>query len=167
MAIPVYVPYDEGLVGQVPRPDHGVRVQIAQSLFELAGFGGAALHQSFDLADEREVVSGVQEERGTLPARPQRFHLASVRVAATGSRLVPSGSACRLIAKEPIGLASGSRPEFWAWRGSVDQLEPGRVRQDVDRPVVEGEIERAAAGPQVPDRECGQPLRQRRVDVDP
>ena len=76
MAIPVDIPYDEGLVGEVPRPDHGARVRLAQSPFELAGIHGAAVHHSFHVVDECGVVGRVQEERGTLPARSQRFHLA-------------------------------------------------------------------------------------------
>ncbi len=76
MAIPVHIPYDEGLVGEVPGPDHGARIRLAQSPFELAGLCGAAVHESFHLADERGVVGRVQKERGTFPARPQGFHLA-------------------------------------------------------------------------------------------
>lgn len=74
MAIPVHVPYDEGLIGQVARPDDSTWIRVAQSPFELGGLRDAIVHQIVDLANEGEVVGRVQEERGPLPARPQRFH---------------------------------------------------------------------------------------------
>jgi len=97
MAIPVHIPYDEGLVGQIAGPDHGAWVRSAQSAFQLAGLLDTALHQSFDLADEGDVVGWVQEERGPLPARPQRFHLAEragrrERIAAGAVRFDLAGS---------------------------------------------------------------------------
>jgi len=74
MAIPIYVPYDEGLIGEVARSDDSAWIRVAQSPFELGGLGDAIVHPTLDLADEGEVVGRVQEERGPRPARPQRFH---------------------------------------------------------------------------------------------
>jgi hypothetical protein len=74
MAIPVHVPYDEGLIGEVARPDDGTWIRVAQPPFELGGLRDAIVHQTVDLANEAEVVGRVQEERGPRPARPQQFH---------------------------------------------------------------------------------------------
>jgi hypothetical protein len=74
MAIPVHVPYDEGLIGEVARPDDSTWIRAAQSPFELGGIRDAIVHQPVDLGNEGEVVGRVQEERGPRPAWPQRFH---------------------------------------------------------------------------------------------
>jgi hypothetical protein len=97
MAIPVHVPYDEGLIGEVARPDNSIWIRVAQSPFELGGLRDAIVHQPVDLANEAEVVGRVQEERGPSPAWPQRFHHPDAagrgeRIAAGGDRFDLSGA---------------------------------------------------------------------------
>jgi hypothetical protein len=74
MTIPVHVPYDEGLIREVARPDDGTWIRVAQSTFELGCLCDAFIHQTVHLANEGEVVGRVQEERGPNPARPQGLH---------------------------------------------------------------------------------------------
>jgi hypothetical protein len=97
MAIPVHIPYDEGLIGQVARPDHGLWIGLAQSPFELGCIRHAIVHPALDLAHEGEIVGRVQKERGPRPAWPQRFHRADRaggddRIAAGGIRFDLAGA---------------------------------------------------------------------------
>jgi hypothetical protein len=97
MAIPVHVPYDEGLIGKVARSDDSTGIRDAQSPFELGGLRDAIVHQPVDLANEVEVVGRVQEERGPRPAWPQRFHHgdgagSGDRIAAGAARFALAGA---------------------------------------------------------------------------
>ena len=141
MAIPVHIPYDEGLVREVARPDNSTGKRVAQSPFELGGLRDAIVHQTVDFAYESEVVGRIQEERGPRPAWPQRFHHPDGagrrdRIAAGVAR-----SILQAHLKAPNRLASGSRPVFRVRRRAVDHVEPGRVRQDVNGPIAEGQVE--------------------------
>lgn len=97
MAIPVYIPHEEGLIGKVARPDNGVRVRVAQVPLEFSGLHDAIVHQPVDFANEAEVVGRVHEERGPRPAWPKRFHRPDgagrcSRIAAGGARFDLAGT---------------------------------------------------------------------------
>lgn len=101
MAIPVHVPYEEGLIRDVARPDDSLWVRFAQSPFELGGFREAIVHQSVNLVNEAEVIGRIQEQRGPCPAWPQRFHHPHDAEKATGSRLASPGSVLQAHRKVP------------------------------------------------------------------
>jgi len=59
-AVAVDVPQDERLVGQVARPDEGVRVTRAEMGLEFCGVGHARCEQARNIGDELLVVARVQ-----------------------------------------------------------------------------------------------------------
>ena len=103
MAIAVHIPYDEGFVGEVARPDHGAWIHGPEAPFELGGIVDGVRHQPLHLTDEREIVGRIQKKRRPISTRLQAIHPTEHEVRHARAACDRSGSglasACQSVAE--------------------------------------------------------------------
>ena len=170
-AVAVHVPQDERLMGEVARPDERVRVAIAKPCLEVGRVATGPDASSRPTSATNSWSSlGFRCRAGAELIEDTMFNQDERRVPSPEDAVGFSRQACVAVfgGLDRLADRAGAETSGTSGRGAGPWITSNAsCSRGPRRAVAHGQVERAAAGPQVADRDRRQPVGQRRVDVDP